>query len=523
MSKNVIWPVKSLERTEETPAGESNPSALLLELLVLTLMTLFCRLPFFFESVIDWDESTFILFGQSILDGHLPYMQLWDIKPPFTYGFFSLAILLFGKSIASVRFAGALVVALTVFVVNRITQRLWTVRAGRMSGVLLILMTSVLTDSQAVMSEHLAILPLSLALYLLVRRGVTAQTLFFTSLLTSTAAMVRLNLAYVAVGVGLCLLAVGFKQPLAKQIRHSLAYSLGGVIPIFLSVLPYWAVGTPQVWWNSVVVASLNRADSNLQSYEVAWNLLGDIKNFFWDLDGFGLHVLFWMGAIAGTILVLKQRDRMQPSQKLSWLLIAAFLLTTLFSILSSGSSYSHYLLQIVPFLAIFSGIFVAAAISRGRRAIALISLILCLGAYPVFEQYTVVLPRALTGSPLDQSPGRRIADYFTDNELEDRSIYFMRQHIVHWYLGTYPLIPSIAHPSTIGKDYLLQVLYGPNWSSPLEMQRLLALDPEFIVKEDRLSYLQKQPKTAEILAKALDQYTLVRRIDNVSIYRRNF
>ncbi|MGB3789459.1 MAG: hypothetical protein WA949_15725, partial [Phormidesmis sp.] len=449
----------------EKSAGESNPSTLFLELLLLTLLTLCCRLPFFFESVIDWDESTFILIGQSILDGHLPYTQLWDIKPPFAYGFFSLAILLFGKMIASVRFAGALVVALTAFVVNRITQRLWTIRSGWLAGVLMILITSVLKDGQAVMSEHLAVLPLVLALYVLVARGITTATLFFTALLISTAAMVRLNLAYVVVGVGLYLLALGLKQPLAKQIRSGLAYSLGGVIPVFVSIVPYWMAGIPQVWWNSVVVAALSRADSNLESYEVAWDLLGDVLVSFWSVSGFGLQVLFWGGAIAGTRLMFNQSAKMQPSQKLSWALVIVFLLTVLFSILSSGSGHSHYLFQIVPFLVILSGVFADTVISRGRRAIALLSLILCLGLYPVFKQYAVVLPRALTGSPLDQSPARQIADYFTDNGLADRSIYFMRQHIVHWYLGTYPLIPSIAHPSTIGKDYLLQALYGPDWS----------------------------------------------------------
>ncbi len=478
---------------------------------------------FFFELVIDWDESTFILIGQSILDGHLPYTQLWDVKPPFAYGFFSLAILLFGKAIASVRLAGALVVASTAFVVNRITQRLWTVRAGWLAGILVILVTSILTGGQAVMGEHIAVLPLLLTLYLLLAQGVTTATLFSAGLFTSIAAMVRLNLAYVAVGVGVYLLLLGLKQPLAKQARNGFAYSLGSVIPIFLSVLPYWMEGIPQVWWNSVVVASLSRANSDYQSYEVAFGLLGIVLGFFWSFSGFGLQVLFWAGAIAGIRLILKQSVEMHPQQELNWAMIIVFILTIQISIFSSGSAYPHYLFQVVPFLAIFSGVFVDVTVGQSRRAIALVSLILCLSAYPVVEQYATVLPRALTGSPLDQSRARLIADYFTDNGFEDRTIYFMEDHIVHWYLGTYPLIPSIAHPSTIGKDYLLQALYGPNWSSPLEMQRMLALDPEFIVKEDPLFYLKQQPETTEILARILDRnYTLVHDIQGVSIYRRN-
>src|SRR5437899_2303518 len=37
--------------------------------------------PFFFTGI-DGDESTFILTAQSVLDGHLPYTDFWDIKPP---------------------------------------------------------------------------------------------------------------------------------------------------------------------------------------------------------------------------------------------------------------------------------------------------------------------------------------------------------------------------------------------------------------------------------------------------------
>ncbi len=43
------------------------------------------RLPFFFPAVIDWDESTYVLMGQSILDGHVPSIEQWDDKPPLAY------------------------------------------------------------------------------------------------------------------------------------------------------------------------------------------------------------------------------------------------------------------------------------------------------------------------------------------------------------------------------------------------------------------------------------------------------
>jgi hypothetical protein len=69
-------------------------------LLAVTLLT---RVPYFTVSVINWDESTFAILGQDLLDGHLPYTHLWDHKPPLVYVLFALFVGTFGRSIAALR------------------------------------------------------------------------------------------------------------------------------------------------------------------------------------------------------------------------------------------------------------------------------------------------------------------------------------------------------------------------------------------------------------------------------------
>jgi hypothetical protein len=66
--------------------------------LCLLLTSILVRFPYYFIDVINWDESTFILMGQSILDGHLPYTELWDIKPPLAFAAFAFFIMVLGKS-----------------------------------------------------------------------------------------------------------------------------------------------------------------------------------------------------------------------------------------------------------------------------------------------------------------------------------------------------------------------------------------------------------------------------------------
>ncbi len=73
----------------------------ILVLIYLLTLGLLIQLPTFLKVIQSTDESTFILMGQSILDGHLPYTELWDIKPPLAFFFFAAVITVFGKSIVN--------------------------------------------------------------------------------------------------------------------------------------------------------------------------------------------------------------------------------------------------------------------------------------------------------------------------------------------------------------------------------------------------------------------------------------
>ncbi len=94
---------------------------------LLLSLALFLRFPFFFRDYIDRDESTFILMGQSILDGHLLYTNLWDVKPPLAFVSYALIIAIFGKSIISVRIAGAVCVAFVSFCTYLVGKTLKTI------------------------------------------------------------------------------------------------------------------------------------------------------------------------------------------------------------------------------------------------------------------------------------------------------------------------------------------------------------------------------------------------------------
>ena len=63
-----------------------------LSYLLLFLFILIIRFPFFFTDEFNWDESTYIIIGQWIVDGNLPYLEKTAIKPPLLYYLYSLFV-----------------------------------------------------------------------------------------------------------------------------------------------------------------------------------------------------------------------------------------------------------------------------------------------------------------------------------------------------------------------------------------------------------------------------------------------
>jgi len=117
------------------------------------------RLPFFFPAAVDWDESGFIIMGQGILDGLLPYDALWEMKPPLVYAFFAAAIGIFGKTIVAVRFAGCLWMTIAAYLTYRSAYVITLeTKVSLAAAALLVAATSVLAPS--VMAECLALVPL---------------------------------------------------------------------------------------------------------------------------------------------------------------------------------------------------------------------------------------------------------------------------------------------------------------------------------------------------------------------------
>ena len=465
------------------------------------------RLPFWFPSVIGWDESTFILMGQEILDGRLPYVELTDNKPPLLYAAFAL-FLAMHSSVMAVRIGGALCVVIAGYVVYRIGARLHTSKTGVIGGLLSIVMVGgVTTSGQATMSEIVALVPLLGATALLLAPRSTLSS-FLLGFLLAAAVLVRTNLAYVALAVTALVLARLVRARSPAALGETVAFGLGALLPPGIVVGLYGSHGHLDTLWAATVVASLN--------YSAQQSPLTTLATLVAD----NLVLVVIVGVAVVPLYGLWRHTAGHKRHMIVCFAVVA--VATGFSIVMSGVSRRHYLIQLVPFLAIPVAVSLSAGLSaRHRRLTALVVVLgLMIPAWKTARQYGHVITRLRDGQSLFDDRGYRIARYLREVNPSRKPVYLMTDHIAYWLTGTRPPTPMAAHPSAVAKGYLIHAVVGPSATPRSEMEKILATRPRYIVTRARLGYMTQAPEAMVVLENRLaTTYQLMRVIDGSQIY----
>ncbi len=481
-------------------------------ILLLSLIGLILRFPYFFPAVIDWDESTFILMGQNILDGNLPYTKFWDLKPPLTFYSFAFFIFVFGKSILAIRLGGFVFLIATSYILYLIGKQAYNKNIGILSAILCIVFVSLTPSGQATMTEIVALLPLMLALYILIRFEYSSKTLFLLGVCIASAFLVRLNLAYVAVGIFIFLFFEMRELKFSDFVKNLLIFISGSLFVMLLISLPYLITNQGMLLFDSVFRVSLEHTSSRLSISEVFIELIN---------KGFGIQNLFlWGTTLIGIFLLLfKQINKKNKSTVKVWV----FFISILYSIIASGSSHEHYLIQIVPVMAILSAVAIGYLINSKIKLFVLV--ILFFGLLPfssIFNEYKTLVDRSINNQKLEFGPQYEIAQFLEKMNPKKEPIYLMTDHIIYWFMNMKPPSKVTLHPSNIAREYMVKIIKGEKFSSKSELVEILTLKPLFIVKNKDVWYLKDNVELSQILEKNLSKnYTKIKTIEGRNIYKR--
>jgi 4-amino-4-deoxy-L-arabinose transferase-like glycosyltransferase len=313
------------------------------------LVILFARLCYP-SLLIDRDEHTFLLGGALLNQGQVLYTDFFDLKPPLLFWVFAGIDALADNDIIVVRLLGALMVIVAAWLVAlAVAPRVGWGWAGMMA--LGVGLASLHAGNQAVMSAVVALPFLALAALSLVRlRGQGDPSArwapawaFLAGLAMGAACLVRLNLGIAALVLAL---AVFWPDRGERWDRQGLArfgaYAAGGL----LWSVPLLIAFPPEVVVQALIMAPMTYIGENPDMIEVTFlHLRSLLVNF----DHFPLSIgmLAWLCLPA----VRRAAGGWQRSDSDMALVAAAVLV----SILVTGQHYSHYRLQMAPWMALLA------------------------------------------------------------------------------------------------------------------------------------------------------------------------
>lgn len=433
------------------------------------------RFPLFFQDVIDWDESVFLLMGQSIAKGHLPYTVIWDNKPPVGFLFFAAIEALIPRSLLAVRLCGALWVALSSFLVYRLALGLMPRAEALLAGMVFIIAASLLAGSgQAVMMEHIANPLVLAALLIAMKRAPRAADCFLFGALFALAVFVRTNLAFAAVIVGSVFVLWRFSEGWVAAARAAIWVAAGAATAVLLVTLPFLLAGQWEGFVTSVIKVPLAYSANGLGYGETALRLLSLIL----PVEGRDLadpHLLavstFWLLGLAGFLLVCLRLPFRKDKHALGLILVAA--VATVAATLASRQPYGHYLIQIMPVWAIcFAYVLSDARVLKGWTSMLTFGIAGLAAVALVFPSYSAFAGRMTAGKAWYAGPNFALAKEIGPQIGAEDTIFVSRHILLYWLLGKTPPTPIAAFPSNMFRE---EEIVKPLYGSTATTEKLLA------------------------------------------------
>ncbi|GMN06818.1 hypothetical protein MTsPCn5_22070 [Croceitalea sp. MTPC5] len=468
------------------------------------LYGLFIRLPFFFRDYIDRDESSFIIMGQSWVDGHLPFTTLWDVKPTLNFFFFAVIIKIFGKSFIAIRVAGVLLVSITAFYTYKLTASQTTKRIGAITAFSCVILQSLFGSLQGVMSEHIAMAFLTPAIWLLSRNHSSNLYWLVIGGLVGCSLMVKLNLAYVALFLGLAITYLAyFRTKKLFSVSKPMLYGIGILSIIGLTLLPYYLEGLLPLWWRSVIEAPLAYAGARQYS---------TLKLFFYLLPFLA-------------ILVIGVRKGVFKTNNATTIYLMVATLGTLVAFLKSGRVNGHYLILIYPLILPLVALLVSKSLKGSIKSIGIIvaALLVLIPIESYLEYYAIAKHKIQRGSFFN-GEGIAVPEYLSQKGLETGDAFFAEFHIGYWVLGINPITKAATQPSNILKDEMFFAYENPRKTGEEELQHIIEeISPRYIITRKNRRVFDKKKYNANfyINLQLLKGYQPLDTIDTAVIHQK--
>ncbi len=427
-------------------------------------------------SVIDWDESVYLLVSRDVLNGQLPYQGTFDHKPVAVYYVFALAQLLFGEGVHAIRLLAAIASAATALLLSLFLIRSTSagVFASGVAGVIYALSSTIngglATNTEILMNLYLAgVLVLANTGHMAERfapgRGIVIGVLLGLMMHTNYLSgfiILGFCTAY-ALSLGSTL---GLVPGLRIYLQNGAVILLGflGITTILLAPIVVW----------SDLGAYFGKQIAFLSGYQRR----SSVTLFSTALVGY-VHLLTLAAALAAFLVWGAIRDTPWPSRNraIAWQLLV-YLGLAFIACTASGRLYPHYFILLLPSLSIISGLFLTFPIITKHQHHLAAGLILVSAVFLSFNKTPYEMGLAAYMGRAPDLPAEIARDLKPELDPEDTVYVYDYQPVLYYLLAVqaptnYPLPAHHLYPGI--SRYL-------DFKPAAEMARIVSQAPRFVI-----------------------------------------
>ncbi|MGE0567588.1 MAG: ArnT family glycosyltransferase [Bacteroidia bacterium] len=316
----------------------------LILILVYIIRAKFISIPF------ERDEGAYAYYGQMILEGKIPYKDFYEQKLPGIFYFFAFIVSVFGSSVEELHTGFIYINLISIILIYFAAKNLFSGYAGVISAITFAIVSlSPFLSGFTIQSEHGVALFSSLGIYLysVFDRSNRKLVLLLFGLAMGMAFMTKTSGIFVAFSGGLITLIDAYYKKIGWKniLINCLIYTSGIVLIGFVFMLliyskgsfddmVFWVYELPKYYVNKIPF------EQGKEYFKGSYQMITNNYKFFW-----------YHAFIAVPFFIF---SNLEWRYKLTGLIFFAFCFVT---IVPGYYFYGHYWIQVIPGLAILSGL----------------------------------------------------------------------------------------------------------------------------------------------------------------------
>jgi 4-amino-4-deoxy-L-arabinose transferase-like glycosyltransferase len=412
---------------------------------VICLLPVLLYAPFLTEPF-ERDEGVYATIAQGIMRGDVPYRDLFDHKPPLVYVWYVLSFALFGEGVIAPRLLASIFWALTSLVIFKQVDATFSRREAITASLVFSVSCGLVLLQASANTEVFMLLPAVCCLYAATKAMSNGGTgwLIATGISGALAILTKQVAVIGVLTLVLLLLYQGSKVSWRESLRRGAVVMLGAVVVFTAALTPFLLAGALDDFLYSNW--TYNRIYST--SVGLAVRIATEIRGVQFFLVRSPILVAL---AALGAAWSLRRDTNREARVMLLWL-AAAYA-----GVVLGGRAYPHYYVTLLPGLAIFAGMAVAALLQHRRRInsvlIPSLGLALAITVYLHGSVYLEPTPEAkhlakYSGvEPMLQNAGPRLGAQITAMTSADDEIYNLgHESELYFYSDRKPAARFLYH-----------------------------------------------------------------------------